>query len=118
MVRTAAAALFVALMEKGRAASRRIFDQISGACVLEFLHTLLKDLGELCCVGNEEVNADIRLGTIDVTEPNIITENTAVVESMRNGMPPRMQFQPLAIIPAASDILARAAKVVMELINR
>ncbi len=84
MIRTADAALFVALIENGRAASRCIFDQTRGA--LEFLHRLLKVRGALCCVGNEEVNADKRLGTIDVTEPNIVTENTAVVDSMRNEM--------------------------------
>ncbi len=85
MIRTAAAALFVALIENGWTASRRIFDQTRGAGILEFLHKL-KDCGALCCVGNEEVNADKRLGTMDVTDPNIVTENTAVVDSMRNEM--------------------------------
>ena len=98
MIRTAAAALFVALIENGRAASRCIFDQTRGTCVLEFLHKLLKVWGALCCVGNEEVNADKRLGTIDVTEPNIVTENTAVVDSMRIEM---LRAIPPAAWPAA-----------------
>ncbi len=57
-------------------------------------------------MGNEEVNADKRLGTIDVTEPNIVTENTAVVESMRNEMP-RVIAIPPAVCGRQSEILAR-----------